>query len=284
MVDSPCVSVCEMDATDNYCVGCYRTKEEIAQWRDADHRWKQDVIGHLAQRRQQAGFTFIQIALSMVAIGMMTGAVVVGQDMVHQAGLRQQMTQIEQIEAAIHNFRGKYGCFPGDCADPTIIDDYSYTGNGNGYLANTWNDDENKGFWWHLYASNIHQNKLYNHPVIGGLQTPKMNMNTQGYILAYGDIGYKRNVLEFATGGNSGAIDAVDIMNIDKKMDDGVATCGNIRSSGSGSGGNTIYDSAPVFPLSVNNNGGSTQCVIGKRYSTEASATQCNMLYLLDLY
>ena len=29
---SPCISVCQMDAVKGLCLGCYRTREEIAAW------------------------------------------------------------------------------------------------------------------------------------------------------------------------------------------------------------------------------------------------------------
>ncbi len=41
LVPSPCVSVCRMNPDDGLCLGCYRTIDEIMQWRsssDADRR------------------------------------------------------------------------------------------------------------------------------------------------------------------------------------------------------------------------------------------------------
>ena len=31
-VPSPCISVCQMDDLSGVCVGCYRTRDEIATW------------------------------------------------------------------------------------------------------------------------------------------------------------------------------------------------------------------------------------------------------------
>jgi len=33
---SPCVSICQMDPQDGVCLGCYRTRAEIAAWRSMD--------------------------------------------------------------------------------------------------------------------------------------------------------------------------------------------------------------------------------------------------------
>lgn len=32
VIHSPCVSICAMDEYDQYCIGCMRTSEEIANW------------------------------------------------------------------------------------------------------------------------------------------------------------------------------------------------------------------------------------------------------------
>ena len=31
-VDSPCIQVCTYDEEEEYCIGCYRTKQELQDW------------------------------------------------------------------------------------------------------------------------------------------------------------------------------------------------------------------------------------------------------------
>ncbi|MBS95558.1 MAG: DUF1289 domain-containing protein [SAR202 cluster bacterium] len=31
-MSTPCKNICKYDKTDTYCIGCYRTINEIAQW------------------------------------------------------------------------------------------------------------------------------------------------------------------------------------------------------------------------------------------------------------
>ena len=41
-VPSPCISICAIDPGTGYCIGCFRTLDEIAAWSslaDADKRW-----------------------------------------------------------------------------------------------------------------------------------------------------------------------------------------------------------------------------------------------------
>ena len=52
-VPSPCVNVCEMDATTGWCAGCLRTLDEIACWSLLDDDEKDAVWVELDARRQQ---------------------------------------------------------------------------------------------------------------------------------------------------------------------------------------------------------------------------------------
>ncbi len=50
-VPSPCVSVCTMDAAGVFCLGCFRTLDEIAVWSMLDAEAKRAVLAALAARR-----------------------------------------------------------------------------------------------------------------------------------------------------------------------------------------------------------------------------------------
>lgn len=55
-VNSPCVSICQMDAVRGLCNGCLRTLDEIAAWSGMDGSAKSAVWALLAQRaRATAG-------------------------------------------------------------------------------------------------------------------------------------------------------------------------------------------------------------------------------------
>ena len=53
-VPSPCISVCQMDALDEVCVGCYRTRAEIAAWGSLDQGDQILLLDILRDRRAQA--------------------------------------------------------------------------------------------------------------------------------------------------------------------------------------------------------------------------------------
>ena len=51
---SPCISVCEMDALEGICVGCYRTRAEIAKWGSMDQDDQILLLDILRERRAKA--------------------------------------------------------------------------------------------------------------------------------------------------------------------------------------------------------------------------------------
>ncbi len=53
-VPSPCISVCEMDAVDGICVGCCRTRAEIATWGSMDPDDQILLLDILRDRRAKA--------------------------------------------------------------------------------------------------------------------------------------------------------------------------------------------------------------------------------------
>ena len=50
-VTSPCINVCQMDATSGLCRGCLRTLDEIAGWSRASDGEKIRILAAVDQRR-----------------------------------------------------------------------------------------------------------------------------------------------------------------------------------------------------------------------------------------
>lgn len=51
---SPCISICQMDAASGVCLGCYRTRKEIALWRDMSQDDQRNLLEELNDRRAAA--------------------------------------------------------------------------------------------------------------------------------------------------------------------------------------------------------------------------------------
>lgn len=55
VIESPCISVCAMSDDADFCIGCYRTLEEIQGWWDLDNTEKKKIVD-TALARQQSVF------------------------------------------------------------------------------------------------------------------------------------------------------------------------------------------------------------------------------------
>lgn len=51
---SPCISICQIDSGGEYCLGCYRTRAEIASWSRLSVNEQKHLITLLQERRAEA--------------------------------------------------------------------------------------------------------------------------------------------------------------------------------------------------------------------------------------
>ena len=68
-------------------------------------------------RKQQQGFTLIEIAIVLVIIGLLLGGVLKGQELIQNARVRNIITQQEGIKAAFFGFQDRYRGIAGDYLD-----------------------------------------------------------------------------------------------------------------------------------------------------------------------
>ncbi|HZE42420.1 MAG TPA: DUF1289 domain-containing protein [Steroidobacteraceae bacterium] len=50
---SPCINICSLDDVHGYCVGCYRTIDEIARWGDMTPTERWAVLHWAADRASE---------------------------------------------------------------------------------------------------------------------------------------------------------------------------------------------------------------------------------------
>jgi prepilin-type N-terminal cleavage/methylation domain-containing protein len=91
-------------------------RSEAIQWSQSARTY--GLLRRYAPRndvnKNLSGFTLIELSIVLVIIGLIIGGVLVGQDMISAAQLRQSISQIGQYNSAVNTFRAKYNAIPGD--------------------------------------------------------------------------------------------------------------------------------------------------------------------------
>lgn len=67
-------------------------------------------VKHLGQQ----AFTLVEISIVLVVVGLLTGGIMAGQDLVHTATLHAEIRQLGEYQTGTYAFRDRYGYLPGD--------------------------------------------------------------------------------------------------------------------------------------------------------------------------
>jgi prepilin-type N-terminal cleavage/methylation domain-containing protein len=203
-------------------------------------------------RKQQGGFTLIEIAIVLVIIGLLLGGVLKGQELITAARVRNLISTQDGVKAAYFGFLDRYRALPGDfgAAATTIpgcnVAPVCVNGNSNGQInANGTGTpaatiDEQNATWEHLSkAGFITGNYAYaaGAPAAGSTPTnPYGSFNQLIFDTVYregaADAGTSRHNLK--TGAN---IPSDILAEVDRKVDDGQAGTGTLRHSIFGASG-----------------------------------------------
>jgi len=65
-------------------------------------------------RQGQGGFTLVEIAIVLIIIGLLLGAVLKGQEMIEQTKIKRVVNDFNAITAAVYSYKDRYGFYPGD--------------------------------------------------------------------------------------------------------------------------------------------------------------------------
>ncbi|HLP98410.1 MAG TPA: prepilin-type N-terminal cleavage/methylation domain-containing protein [Sideroxyarcus sp.] len=121
-------------------------------------------------KRNQSGFTLIEIAIVLVIIGLLLGGVLKGQELINSAKVKNLATDFKNIPVYIYGYQDKFRALPGDDAQVDTLHLAGISGvvaaasgvdgasPGNGVLEGAWNATakaETHLFWQHVRMAGL---------------------------------------------------------------------------------------------------------------------------------
>ena len=114
-------------------------------------------------KRNQSGFTLIEIAIVLVIIGLLLGGVLKGQELINSAKVKNLAGDFKNIPVFIYGYQDKFKALPGDDAGVVthVAGTLATTGGtpGNGVIQGNWNSttvtEESYLFWQHVRLAGL---------------------------------------------------------------------------------------------------------------------------------
>lgn len=108
-------------------------------------RWKK------IHKEAMPGFSLIEISIVLVVIGIITGAVFKGQELLESAKIRSIVQDFQYYTLSVHTYQDTYQALPGDDPKATMHFTGTTSGDGNGQITGA----ESDLFWQHLNKAAI---------------------------------------------------------------------------------------------------------------------------------
>ncbi|MER2624596.1 MAG: prepilin-type N-terminal cleavage/methylation domain-containing protein [Accumulibacter sp.] len=124
-------------------------------------------------RKQQSGFTLVEIAIVLVIIGLLLGGVLKGQELINSAKVKNMVGDFRTVSSLAYGYQDRFKALPGDqtqaqldlafgagvaaaCAPPAAAGQCVQN---NGRIDGAWNaaavTDETFVFWQHVRLANL---------------------------------------------------------------------------------------------------------------------------------
>jgi len=161
------------------------------------------------------GFSMIELSMVILIIGILFGVIVKGKDIYEASKVKGVEGQYNKIETAINAYFTKYGRYPGDgCTSATPATPADCTG----AIDNVLTTANEQAAFWYLLINDTKMLSVSDRTSVFGAQWNVINVGTQNY-------------LAFGAAGDVTSASASIACAVDRGMDDGVNTTGNVLTS-----------------------------------------------------
>src|SRR5512145_2416226 len=123
-------------------------------------------------KKQQGGFTLVEIAIVLVIIGLLLGGVLKGQELINSAKVKNMINDFRTTSALVYGYQDRFRIFPGDQTQAQLNDAFGNNvatactpaaaglcAPNNGRLDGDWFSaavtDETFVFWQHVRLANL---------------------------------------------------------------------------------------------------------------------------------
>lgn len=200
--------------------------------------------------RRHYGFTLLEITIVLVIIGLLLGGVLKGQELITSVRVRNLIAQQDGVKAAVLGFLDRYSAYPGDYsqAQANVPGCAACAqGNNNGQIRSIAGGDaidEHIAAWEHLSRAGF-INASYAYAASPETQTSAPTNPYARYLRLIYDNAYGSGTSETRHNLKTGNQIPSDMLaEVDRKIDDGVATSGTFQFSAYDGGGDDD-DTAP---------------------------------------
>jgi prepilin-type N-terminal cleavage/methylation domain-containing protein len=215
-----------------------------------------------APSHTHTGFSLVELSIVLVILGLLTGGILTGQNLIRAAELRSIVTEFQHYQTAVQTFRSTYFALPGDmpnatdfwgaahdtpatCKTTVGTGTQTCNGDGDGTLSSITGSFENARAWQHLANAGLISGSytgVRSTPIIAGSETAASKLTNGAWWWGYNYTGLygKTDILTLELARitvnswpNQGVISAEEAWGIDTKMDDGRASTGRFMATSS---------------------------------------------------